>query len=94
MTIGGDQDFRLLSVLRFYGSQVLDKEKAAEYCEQGKWPQRGPEWLICHEDSCLAAVPRVKELAGPAGGKYVFVKAFPSAPLSGMHWFLYRNQSP
>ena len=92
ITIGSDHDFRMGTVLRFYGPRAMGRQKA-EYLDQGSWPQYGPEWLIRHDDSCHTAVPSITEVADARGNKYEFVKAFPSAPLAGMHWLIYHNRS-
>ena len=55
MTIGSDHDFRMVTVLRYYGPRVLGRQKA-EYLDQASWPPYGPEWLIRHGGSTYAAV--------------------------------------
>ncbi|MEN6449310.1 MAG: hypothetical protein ABFC96_02370, partial [Thermoguttaceae bacterium] len=87
-TVGGDHDFRIGLVLQFYGATTPDSEPV-RYCRQGSWPPGGPEWLVCHKESFEAPVP--PSLEGP-GNAYEFVKTFPTAPLSGLHWFVFHNR--
>jgi hypothetical protein len=90
-TIGSPHDLRTATVLEFYGKAAVGNKKI-EYFPQGAWPRQGPEWIICHGDSCDAPTPPVRELTDEWGHRYEFVKAFPAAPLAGMHWFVYHNR--
>ncbi len=89
VTIGGDQDFRVATVLAFYG---LDDENA-RYCPRNAWPRRGPEWVICQKESFEdpTAPPMIVD---ERRNEYELAKSYPSAPLSGLHWFLYHNRRP
>jgi uncharacterized membrane protein len=88
-TVGGDQDFRVATVLAFYG---LGDENA-RYCPRNSWPRRGPEWVICQKESFEdpTAEPMIVD---ERRNEYDLAKSFPSAPLSGLHWFLYHNRRP
>ncbi len=90
-TIGSDQDFRVGAVLEFYG---LGDGGNATYYPRDAWPKRGPEWVICHKESFVEPTPPVSAIWDDRGNEYEyeFVKSFPSAPLSGLHWFLYHNR--
>jgi hypothetical protein len=92
VTFGGDHDLRIPFVLQFYWPTVAGDRKA-EYYKQGSWPPQGPEWVIFHKESAEAPTPPATELKYPAGNEYELVRTFPSAPLSGLHWFLYHNRS-
>lgn len=91
VTIGSDHDFRIATVLGFYGPAAMGNKKA-EYFPLGSWPRQGPEWIICHADSCDALRSPAKELKDEWGHKYEFVKAFPAVPLAGMSWFVYHSR--
>jgi len=84
-TIGGDHDFRIQFVLQFY-------VKGAIYYPRNSWPQGGPEWFIAHKESFEDSAPPAMQFIDDAGDRYEFVKAFPTAPLSGLHWYIYHNQ--
>jgi len=91
ITIGSDHDFRVASVGRFYAQKATGRDDVV-FCRGGDWPRQGPEWLICHKESFDPAVPSWTRLEDNAGNRYEFVKAFPAAPLSGLHWFVYHHQ--
>jgi hypothetical protein len=90
VTVGGDHDFRVAPVLEFYG---LGKDGSSAYYPQDDWPPRGPEWVVCHKESFEEPTPPTREFVDGRRNEYEFVKSFPSAPLSGLHWFLYHNRS-
>jgi hypothetical protein len=90
VTVGGDQDLRIGNVLMFY-AYVAQAEKSIRYCPRVAWPAKGPEWVTLHKESFMEPSPPCREYVDGVGNHYDFVKAFPSAPLSGLHWFLYHN---
>lgn len=92
VTIASDHDFRIPAVLQFEGNRPTG-EKKIEYYREGSWPKQGPEWIICHKESFDQPVPATNELRDGAGNTYEFVKTYPTAPLSGLHWFIYHNRS-
>ncbi len=92
VTIGSDHDFRVPMVLQFYVREAMPN-KSVEYCRINSWPQEGPEWVICHKESFKDAVPPFPRFADAAGNQYELVKIFPTAPLSGLHWFIYHNRA-
>ncbi len=67
--------------------------KQAVYFRQGSWPRKGPEWVIWQEESFEPPLPEAKEFTDGAGNAYDFKKAFPAAPLAGLHWFVYQNRA-
>jgi len=83
-TIGGDHDFRIRFVLQFY-------VKGAIYYPHDSWPQGGPEWFIAHKESFTDPAPPAMQFIDGAGDRYEFVQSFPTAPLSGLHWYIYHN---
>jgi hypothetical protein len=90
VTIGSDHDFRTAPVLAFYG---LGDGGNAAYYPQNAWPKRGPEWVICHKESFEDPTPPAPVIVDDGRNEYELVKSCPSAPLSGLHWFLYHNRS-
>ena len=90
VTVGGDHDFRIPAVLIFHAREMHVRDDI-RYCPKGAWPPQGPEWVIMHKESFVEASPPCREFVDGSGNHYDFVKVFPSAPLSGLHWFLYRN---
>jgi hypothetical protein len=92
ITVGGDQDFRVGTVLIFYAGTVQGRNDIG-YCLRGTWPPQGPEWVILEKESYMEDSPPCQEYVDGGGNRYDFVKVFPSAPLSGLHWFLYHNSA-
>ena len=92
VTIASDQDFRTSTMLQFYAPAAM-APKQGRYVPQGAWPPEGPEWIICQKESFEEPMPPVAALQDERTNRYDFVKAFPTAPLSGLHWFLYHNRS-
>jgi hypothetical protein len=92
ITVGSDHDFRVSQVLRFYIDEATG-DKTADYYPMDSWPRKGPEWVIHHKESFEdPSLPRVR-FTDSFGNSYEFIKTFQSAPLSGLHWFVYHNQS-
>lgn len=89
-TFGGEQDFRIHFVLAFYWREMMgDTPKA--YYDHESWPAEGPEWVIFHKESFTQPVPPGKTFFDRFGNWYELVRSYPTAPLSGVHWFLYRK---
>jgi len=65
--------------------------KPVEYCPAGSWPKGGTEWFISHKESFEDPAPPGMQVNDNAGNGYELVKTFPSAPLSGLHWYVYHN---
>lgn len=91
VTFGGDHDLRIMFVLRFYLKYMM-QEKATQYYGQGMWPVDGLDWVICHQDSFEQPKPPGPQLTDGFGNNYELVRIFPTAPLSGVHWFVYHNR--
>ncbi|HEY3856933.1 MAG TPA: hypothetical protein VGO67_21315 [Verrucomicrobiae bacterium] len=90
-TFGSDHDFRISLVLQFYIEQVTG-DKTVKYFQLNSWPRTGPEWVIHHKESFVDPTSE-KQFTDNAGNIYECVKIYPTAPLSGLHWFIYHNTS-
>jgi hypothetical protein len=88
VTVGGDHDFRVGAVLEFY---LAGDNRNIIYYPQNAWPQHGPEWVICQKESFEDPTPPTPLIVDKRRNEFEFVKSFPSAPLSGLHWFLYHS---
>ncbi len=91
-TVGTGDVYPAESVLRYHGLIALG-DRMPQYVSKNAWPPHGPEWILCQKESFEPPLPEVEELRDSAGNRYEFVKTFPAAPLSGLHWFLYHNSS-
>lgn len=86
--IGSDFDFRHGLVLQYY-SRFLQPEKRLVYVPLQRWPHGGPAWLLTHSvDAVWEPEPEIIE---GAGNRYLRVRIFPYAGLSGWHTAVYHN---
>ena len=92
VTVGGDQDFRIGTVVDFYNRTEIGNH-SLRYITMKNWPANGVEWLICEKESYADPVPPGQVLTDRKGHKYELAKIFPTAPLSGLHWFVYHNRA-
>jgi hypothetical protein len=93
VTVGGDHPFRIPVMVSFYAG-LNGNTKEMKYFKTEEWPPQGPQWLIFHKDSLFEPTPPAAQLSDAAGHRFVFVNTYPTAPLSGLHWFIYHNSSP
>jgi hypothetical protein len=91
VTIGGDHDFRIGMEMWYYLSRA-QTTKRVQYFEQGSWPAGGPEWIVVHRESWVTQTPESQIELGP-GLRYTIAKAFPTAPLSGLSWYVYHHSA-
>jgi hypothetical protein len=61
-----------------------------QYVDQQNWPVGGPEWIVMQNESWVVEQPQ-PELNLAGGFRYSLSKVFPTAPLSGLHWYLYHR---
>ena len=92
VTFGGEQDFRIQFVLAFYWRELMG-DRPAEYYDHDHWPSEGPEWVIFHGESFREPAPPGKRFTDKFGNGFELVRTFPTAPLSGVHWFIYHKTS-
>ena len=89
VTIAGDQDFRIGTEMWYYLPRA-ETTKRLQYVDQQNWPVGGPEWIVMQNESWVVEQPQAElNLAG--GFRYSLSKVFPTAPLSGLHWYLYQR---
>lgn len=95
VSIGSDHDFRNAMVLQFYAKEAMADHHLAYYPNSriDAWPKGGPEWFICHKESFADPAPPGTNMTDLAGNRYEFVKSFQTAPLSGVHWYIFHNQA-
>jgi len=90
VSIGGDHEFRIPATLQFFvKTEALKKE--INYLPKKSWPSEGVDWIIFHKESTEAPTTHKMNMRDGAGNIYHLEKIFPSAPLSGLHWFIYKN---
>ncbi len=91
VTVGSDNDFRNAVVLEYHAAHVAGGERLL-YLPEAEWTAAGPEWGILHrfEDD----PPGPPFVDAPSGRRYLLVRVFPYAGLSGWDWYLYRLEPP
>jgi len=94
VTYGGEQDFRIHFVLAFYWREMLPDQRMVYY-DHEQWPLSGPQWVIFHRESFQECVPPGKQFTDKFDNRFELKRIFPTAPLSGVHWFVYqKTRSP
>ena len=91
VTVTGNQDFRVGSVVDFY-TQTMHAENQLVYCPADRLPVNEPEWFISSKDYYSDPTPQAKTLYSPAGRRYELERIYPCAPLSGLPWFVYHRK--
>ena len=91
-TIGGDIDFRIGPVMDYYRLS-MPEAKGCRYIARTQWPRSGPDWLITQAESWLPSSSPASVINDKFGNRYLWTQTFRTAPLSGLHLFLYRNGS-
>jgi hypothetical protein len=92
VTVGGNQDFRIGTVMDFYNRTEIGNH-SLRYVTMNNWPANGVEWLIFQKESYADPAPPGQVLTDRKGHQYELAKIFPTAPLSGLHWFVYHNRA-
>ena len=72
-----------------YHAERLQSAKRITYLWQGRWKGDGPDWFLVHRFEGQAPPP--PGFADPTGNVYRLESEYPSAPLSGWRWYLFRR---
>jgi hypothetical protein len=88
-TVGSDHDFRNRAVLEWYARGVPGGETLV-YVPSGAWSEDSPAWVLLH--GLDGAPSREEVVLGVNGRRYVPVRAWPAAGLSGWSWTLLRME--
>ena len=87
LQISGDHDFRLTTMLDFYQT-ALPAEVGVDYKHRNDVPRGGTEWVITH---ALEPAQKPSPSMVIYGQTYRLQGVFPSSPLSGFTWYVYRK---
>jgi hypothetical protein len=88
VSVSSDHDFRNGLLLRHYAERLGALERVA-YLPQASWEGDGPDWFIEHR---LEGRPGPADaLQDPLGNRYTLFAEYPSAPLSGFRWYLFKR---
>ena len=91
ITVGGDHDFRNGYPISFY-SRYLPKNRSMAYLRHDAWPPGGPDWYLIHK-TCSEEDFEPESVVNVRGEAYRLMKTYPVLGLSGVAWYLYRNDS-
>jgi hypothetical protein len=90
VSVGGSNEFRIGTVVEYFG-RTVPWAGDVRYLTSGLWPGSGVDWLVAEKESFEAPQPPGTAGNDRNGNHYELAAVFPTAPLSGLHWFVYRN---
>ena len=89
LRIGGDHEFRQRTVLSYY-QQSLPAGKGLEYVSSEPPAEVAPEWVVMHSFD-PGELPATPAIVDSLGREYKLFRVYPSGPLSGWFWYVYRR---
>lgn len=89
LRIGGDHEFRQRTVLNYYRTS-LPAGKRLEYISSEPPVDIAPEWVVMHSFD-PEKVPPTPAVVDALGREYKLFRVYPSGPLSGWYWYVYRR---
>lgn len=89
VTLSGDHDFRVTTMLDFYGPMLDKTGKAFHYEQEEEWRIQAPEWYLGHAMTWEVRPSQAFQIKGV--GIYRLVAVYPYSGLSGWHWVLYHR---
>jgi hypothetical protein len=90
ITIDSDNDFQVPLMLDYYAAAMEGRQVEYRLRKSSPW---GAEWLVCQKDSLEDPAPPHSRFAESAGFQYELVRICPTAPLSGLRWYLYQKRA-
>ncbi|HEY1765499.1 MAG TPA: hypothetical protein VGF85_11285, partial [Opitutaceae bacterium] len=90
ITVGGTHEFRIGTVVEYFG-RTEPWARRIRYLTSRNWPDSGVDWLVAEKESFEDPKPSGPVCVDGNGNRYELAAVFPTAPLSGLHWFVYRN---
>jgi hypothetical protein len=91
ITMSFDHPFRNPMVIAYHASRDPDFARFVPL-RANSWQGVGPDWYFQHRFEGQPAPPASFE--DHAGNRYELVREYPSAPLSGFRWYLFRRAEP
>lgn len=85
--VTSDHDFRNRVLVEHFAAR-LPADARIVYVSSQEVARTGAEWMILHSRD--ESSPRQTAIAVGGRGPYRFQRAYPSAPMSGFHWFLFK----
>jgi hypothetical protein len=90
VSVSSDHDFRVAVTLGYFLS-VMPVQKRWEYQPATDPSAAGAMWRIEHRESLRPVGNAPAEVRDAAGHRFELVQVYPTAPLVGLHWYLYRQ---
>ncbi len=87
--VGSDHDFRNPALIEYY-TRRGKAHGALQYVMARDWSQTPPDYFIGHSRTPVANPVLLHNLAGI--GEFELAAYWPSAPVSGFSWYLYRRK--
>lgn len=91
ITVTGDSDFRIGIVVNFF-AMTTAKGSMLAYFRTAAPPEYGAEWLVREKEPFEDPVPPAMLMSDRFGHRYRLAAIFRTAPLSGLHWFIYHKE--
>ena len=86
-TVGSDNDFRNATVIRRHLPAIQGAARL-RYVQSAEWTAMPPNWALAHRFE--GDPPPDEVVVAGNGDRYVLVRVFPYAGLSGWDWYVYR----
>jgi hypothetical protein len=90
--LASDHDFRNPMVIRLHASRLGLGPGDLRYVPSQELAASGADWYLVHKGADEATPPAVFTDGG--GRRYRLQKEYPSAPLSGFRWLLFKREGP
>jgi len=88
MTVTSDHDFRNRLIVEYFAPRFA-ATKPIRYVRSGELGVPGPEWYLAHRPAGERSPPTL--VVDRLGNRYHLEVEYPSAPLSGWRWFIFRR---
>ncbi|MGH7894463.1 MAG: hypothetical protein ACREQL_07330, partial [Candidatus Binatia bacterium] len=88
MTVASDHDFRNRLIVEYFAPR-LAATKPIRYVRSGELGVPGPEWYLAHRPAGARSPTML--VTDRLGNRYRLETEYPSAPLSGWRWFVFRR---
>lgn len=89
--VAGDHDLRIGLVVEYYASRLPGSPRIV-YRRADSLPPQGAHWLVTHRTPLDRQGPPPDVLNDRLGNRYRLERTWPSGPVAGMRWLLYRNE--
>ncbi len=89
LVVTSDHDFRNRLVIEYFAPRFA---KPIRYLRANELAAPGPQWYVAHR--ALGEAPPPAVVVDRLGDRYQLETEYPTAPLSGFRWFVFRRVTP